>query len=491
MSTQVIQLPFGEWLPDLPANQNPGALIAKNVLPQINSYRSLKSLSSFTDALVSACVGAIWAHDENNVVFNFAGDSASLYQLTGGTTWSDVSGLSAPYSAAAWDFAEFTGNRIIAANENDPMQYFDMGVSSVFADLPNAPQANRVAAVRDFLMVGDIVGLSPQHVQWCGFNNSEIWTPSLAYQSDFQELSGPAGKVQRIIGGEFAAIFTEQGLYRADYVGPPVVFQFDEIERKRGTPAPFSVVRSGAHIWYYGYDGFYVFDGQRSQEISANRVSNWFANNSALDALDSMRAAVDRRNRMVLWGFRSTVSLPYNNRLIIYNWAADKWSYAEVDTEILAEFVSPGFSLDDLDTPLPGGIDVDSIPIDSDQFAGGELTIQAFDTSHQGATFDGPPLTGVLDTKEIGGEDHNRLFVNSVRPQIESDTGATVTIQSGTRNRLQDNVNFATAKALNSINGEANMRANARYHRFRCNIAGGFNHGSGVKASVRKSGGRR
>ena len=37
-----MQLPFGEWLPDLPNHVNPGSTQALNVFPAVNSYRPFK-----------------------------------------------------------------------------------------------------------------------------------------------------------------------------------------------------------------------------------------------------------------------------------------------------------------------------------------------------------------------------------------------------------------------------------------------------------------
>ncbi len=491
MSTMVQPVPFGEWAPDLPEHMNPGALIAKNVIPQLQSYRGLNSLSSFTNALTGACLGAFWAQDENNVVFNFAGDVDALYQLQSGVSWTDVSRISGvDYSASSWEFTKF-GNRVIAASIEADLQFWDLGSSATFEPLPGTPpKGKHIATVRDFVMLGDVDGLGPNFVQWSGYNNSELWVSSLSTQSDFQELFGRGGKVQRIVPGEYATIFLEHSIFRADYAGPPIVFQFDEVERKRGTPAPYSVVWAGGITYYYGWDGFYAFDGVSSTPISANKVANWLAANVGTDTIESMQGAIDRLNRLVIWAFRTSSSLTFNNRLIIYNWAADKWSYAEVETEILDEFVSPGFSLDDLDGPLPAGIDTDSINIDSDQFAGGQISVQAFNTSHESATFDGTPLTATIDTKEISGPEGKRMFTNSVRPMIEANPSSVITVEIGTRNRLQDNVSFSTAKALNGINGEASVRANSRYQRFRINIDGGFSHGSGVEARFRIGGSR-
>ena len=400
MTTQANVIPFAEWTPDLPKYNNPGALVALNCIPELTSYRTLNSLASFSNALGDVCVGTFWAQDSNNVVFNFAGDADALYRLDAGTTWTDVTRLvGGGYAADNWDFTKF-GDRVIAVNIADEPQFYDLDTSSEFDDLPGSPpNAARIATVRDFVVLGDVDGLGPNYIQWSGFNNSEEWTPSIRTQADFQELFGRAGRVQRIVPGEFGIIFTEQSIWRMDYVGPPVIFQVDEVERKRGTPAPNSVAWTGGLVYFFGWDGFYVFDGRASQPISHNRVSRWFIQNSDPTAYGSMRAAIDRINRLVIWAFKSSGSASFNDRLIIYNWGADKWSYAEIETQTIDEYVSPGFALDDLDSVLPGGIDADSIPVDSTQFAGGAINIQAFDTSNQASTFDGAPLAATIDTK--------------------------------------------------------------------------------------------
>jgi hypothetical protein len=491
LSTEPQTIQFGEWLPDLPEYMNPGALIAKNVIPQLQSYRGLNSLAAFSNALNNVCLGAFWGRDDANLVYNFAGDVDDLYILDSGNNWVSISGPSAPYGATNWEFTQF-GTRIIAAAKGVPTQKYDLGVDVTFVDLAGSPpSAARIATVRDFVMVGNISTLGPNFIQWSAYNNTELWTPSLATQSDFQELFGRGGRVQRIVPGEYAVIFLEQSIFRADYAGPPIVFQIDEVERKKGTPAPNSVVWSGGLVWYYGWDGFYVFDGQRSQEISANRVSNYFSRDAATDALDSMRGAIDRRNRLIIWAYRTSTSEPVNNKLLIYNWAADKWSFAEIDTQIIDEFVSPGFTLDQLDVPLPGGIDADSIPVDSDEYAGGDLALQAFNSSNEAATFSGLPLPATIDTKEISGPNQSRMFTNAVRPLVEAAGTPTISVEVGTRNRLQDNAVFTPPKTLNNVNGEASVRVNSRYQRFRVNIADGFIHGDGVKTQSRLNGGRR
>lgn len=490
MSTESLTVPFGEWLPDLPEHENPGTLIAKNVIPQLGSYRSINSLAAFSDALVNACLGTFWVNDDTGFVYNFAGDINKLYQLQNSVNWVDVSGVGAPYNAKNWDFTKF-GNRVIAASKADNLQYWDLGISSTFADLPGSPpKAKAIATVRDFIMLGDIEGLGSNHIQWSAYNNSELWAPSLATQADFQALSGRAGAVQRIVPGEVAFIFCEQSIFSASYAPPPIIFQIDEIERKRGTPSPNSVAWTGGLMYYFGWDGFYVFDGRMSTPISHNKVSKWFTKNASADVYDDMRVAVDRLNRLVIWAFKSSASSPINDRLIIYNWASktQNWGYAEVDTQVIDEYVSPGLTLDELDGPLPGGIDLDSINVDSDFYAGGTINLQAFNATNQASTFSGAPLTAYLDTKEISSIDNRRVITNNVRPLVEGNPNTQVQIQVGKRDELKDNVVYTLAKPPNPANNMVNVRANSRYQRFRTIIDGGFTHGKGVKIDARYGG---
>ena len=485
-----IPIEFGEWLPDLPARNNPGALVATNVIPQLKGYRSLKSLQSFSNALTNVCLGAFWAQDSSNTVNNFAGDVSKLYRLNAGVTWVDETGTSGPYNASNWDFTKF-GDRIIAANDQDPLQYWDLGVSTNFADLPGSPpNAARIATVRNFVMLGDIPSLGPNFIKWSGYNNSEVWAASLATQSDRSELRGKGGRVQRIVPGKIGIIFQEHAIWRAIYSGPPRIFDIDEDEQARGTPAPNSVTWLGGTIWYYGWDDFYRLDAgvKGSKPIGANRIARWFKNNAAADALDSMRGAVDRRNQLIFWAFKSSSSAPINDKLIVYNWAANKWACAEVDTEVIAEYVSPGFTLDELDVPLSAGIDIDSIPVESSQYLGGAVNIQAFNSAHQAATFDGSALSATLDTKELDAG-NERIIVNGIRPMVESDGSASVTVALGTRNSLNETPAFSTARAVNPRSGVADMRSNARYNRARIQTTGDFEQATGVNAHALPIGG--
>lgn len=474
-------IPFGEWLPDQAALG--AAQTIKNVVPFMEDYGPLRSLSAFSNALDAVCVGAV-SMTEDSTVYNFAGDATKLYSLTG-ATYANVSKSGNYTGVSNWEFERF-GNRVIATSLATAPQYFDMGTSTLFADLPGSPPiAARVGVVRGFLVLGEVENL-PSRLVWSGSQSTENWVPSRASQSDIRDLRGQGGRIQRILSGQYGVIFQENSIWVMTYQGPPTIFNLQEVERGHGTPSGNSVCRIGNRIFYLSHDGFYTF-GESSEPIGSEKVDRWFFNEADAISLSSVRGVVDRVNKLVLWAFKSDGGLAYNDRLIIFNWATGRWTYGEVNTEVLLDNSTAGYNLDTIDTLLTNGIDIDSFSVDSTAYVGGRLQLTAFDSSHRAATFEGAALEACLETKEIG-ESAHRTMVRRVRPLV--DGAGTMTVRPGTRNSIDQNVSYGAIVSPNSI-GEATMRSKARYHRFQVNINNGFEHAIGVDVSKARVAGRK
>jgi hypothetical protein len=488
------KLQFGEWLPDLPPNENPGAIEAKNCIPKATSYEQFKALAPFGSALGDIARGSFWLRSNSGAAFNFAADANTLYLFDGVDTWDDVSKPANLYSADAWDFVNFQ-NRVIATDGGaSDVQYFDVGVSSAFDDLPGGPPRCKVlGVVRDFVLMGNYeIGseIESGGLAWSGFNNTELWTPAQSTQSGRRRTRGDGGAVVRIVSGTQGLVYREHGILLVRYVGPPNIFQVDDITSRHGTPAGRSVCWTKDLAFYLSTEGFYQLNRQSLEltAIGVNKVDQWFREHAAPGDIFNVQGSVDRLRNLVLWAFRSSTSSPTFDRLIVYNWATKRWAYAELETEWISEFVSIGYNLDTIGAVLGGDIDSASINVDSQAFAGGALALQGFNSAHRAGTFDGDPLVAEIDTSEQGPEG-KRGYVNGVRPIIESTTSPTVSVAPVTRNRVQDNPMVGSFKAVNGI-GQSDLRVNARYHRYRVRIAGGFTHASRVEFEM-KTRGRR
>lgn len=477
---------FGQYLPDLRELGNPGATIARNVIPEIDGYRDLPALSSFSNALTAYARGAIGVRDKDNNVVNYAGDATKLYALSA-ATWSDVSivGGYATATDEAWEFLKW-GESVLATNYTNNPQTITIGGAN-FANLTTAVKFRHIAAVREFVVGGatndGTDGEVPYRVRWSAINDETDWTVSASTMADFQDLKGRQGWIQAVRGGEYGVVFQEYGIWRMTFVGSPTVFQFDETQPGYGTLAPKSVAQYGDTIYFLGQDGFYALtNGATLTPIGANRVDKTFLNDLDSSSILRVSAAVDPINRFVIWIYPGTgheSGLP--NKAMLYSWAADRWATAEFDAELVYDALGSGVTLDDgtLDTISGSNIDALTESLDSAVWKGGAPLIGAFGSDHKLGFFSGTALEAELETAENQISPGLRTTINSIRPLVD---GGSPNVQIGTRNRQQDVYTWTNPVSTNSI-GECRVRSNARYHRFRTKISGGFDRAIGLEIS--------
>lgn len=483
-------IPFGEWLPDLPDYENPGVTVARNVVSGIlGSYKPLGSLAAISDALDNRAQGAGAAEDDANAFYFFAGDVAKLYSLASGV-FADVSKVATTYTTPAtggWEFQQW-GNTIIATNFTEDVQVITLGGAN-FADLAGSPpKAKHIAIVGDFVVLGNLDTGSPlpRRLHWSPFNDpTASWTPNPTTQAGRQDFPD-GGAISRIIGGEYGTVFQENAIRRMTYVGFPFIFQFDKIEKNRGTKSPGSVIDIGTDIYYLGQDSFYKFNGSYSVPISANKVSKTFFADFDQDYPDRVTAAIDPINTNIIWSYPGVGNVSGTpNKLIIYNWTAKRWTDAEVITEMITNHVSPGVTLEGLDAV---STDIDALPasLDSNLWKGGSRLLTAFNSSHILASFTGIPLDATLETAERMFTPGERTFIAGIRPIVEE---GTVTVQVAKKGTLEDAFVWSVASSR-GVNGECPVRSNGRYHKIRVNISGNFKYAKGIDITGTKVGKR-
>jgi hypothetical protein len=488
------KLELNEWLPDLPQNDNPGVTEAKNCIAGATSYREFKGLRSFSSALTARARGSYWMRSGAGVLYNFAGDLTKIY-LYGSGTWSNVSQPATTYSAGVWDFTS-SQDRVIATDGGGTnLQYFDVGTSTEFADLPGSPPRGKcIGVVRDFVLVGNYTAGSEREaggIAWCGFNNTALWTPTLSTQAGRRRTRGAGGQVQRIVSGTQGVVLRENSIFSLTYVGAPTIFQVDDITTVHGTPAPRSVCWTKDQVFYYSSDGFCQMDRRSLQiaPIGSFKVDNWFLDNAATGDIVNMQGSVDRRNKLVFWAFRTSASATAFDRMLVYTWESKRWTWAVIDVEHVGEFADIGYNLDTIGAFLGGNIDSASIPMDSDAYSGGALALMGFDTTHTACTFKGSPLVAEIDTTEFVASEGRRGYVNGVRPFVESNTASVIEVAPITRERVQDSAVIGAYSTVNTL-GLADLRVNARHMRYRIRITGGFTHASRVELEAKQRGRR-
>jgi hypothetical protein len=473
-SSQPLTAPFGEWMPDLADFQNPGITEAKNVIPTADGYRPFPGLSAFSNALDNRSQGAGAGVDTAGTVTIYAGDEAKLYRLVG-STFTDASqpGGYATAGDGGWEFVQF-GKTMIATNLQDAVQSVTVG-QNTYADLitsSDKPKAQHIDIVREFIVLGNTNdatdGRKPNRVWWSGIGDATDFAPSASTQSDYQDIQ-TGGSIQRVIGGvDYGLIFLEREIHRMSYVGSPLVWRFDPIDRKRGTPIPGSVIGFGRFVFFISDEGFFLSDGSQSIPIGQNKVDQFFWDQLDTVYFSRVSAAVDPVQKMVWWSFPGTgSSAGQPNKLLGYQWVDKRWAHVDLETQIIARLFERGYTLDTIDAVSD---DLDALPLslDSAAWTGGGLEMVAFDTDKKMALFEGSNLEATLETTEFTlGPGRSKL--RSHRPLVDT---SSVTVAVASRVRQADPASFGSAASL-TPHGMAPARSEGRYHRDRLTIAAG------------------
>jgi len=466
-----MQLPFGEWLPDLPNHVNPGATQAKNVFPAVNSYRPFNNIaatsSNATDARTQ---GGKAFKSDSGVVSIFAGDATKLYKLTNNAFVDESGGTTfATNTNSYWDFVRF-GETVIAFNGVNPPQAWTLDSSTDFAALAGSPPTFRHAAIVGNFIVTGFQPTLQNKVQWASFNSATAWTAGVN-QADSETLP-EGGVITGVTGGQFGLIFQEDRITRMDYRGGNVVFSFRRIEDNRGAVQGKNIIQVGNMVYYLSEDGFYVTDGSSSKPIGANKVDRFFYNDLKFAFRERVRAAYDHENKLVMWSYPSATgnnSNTHNDKILIFHIASNRWSIVELEHEVIIDYLSPGFTLEDLDDyPTAGTNDLDAITVslDSAVFIGGFRSIGAFNTDHKLGSFGGDSLEAEIGTGETEIFPMNRSLVTHVRPIVDT-TAATGTLSF--RNRVADTASN-TAQASMHSTGTLPFHKSARYFKFNLTI---------------------
>ena len=144
-----MQIPFGEWLPDQPEYNNPGANTANNVYFAASSYKRFPSLVNYSsNTMIKDSRGAGSFRDNSNTVFNFVANEETIYELTGGAFTERgargklLSTAFATCTITVSDYASIGAGETITLKKND-------GSTVVFTSTAGVPSTNEFQVQTD------------------------------------------------------------------------------------------------------------------------------------------------------------------------------------------------------------------------------------------------------------------------------------------------------------------------------------------------------
>lgn len=450
-----MMIEYGPWLPDQPRFQN-SCITATNVIPLQRGYGPFRGPRVVSDAVPETPVGAVSFRRVDGTRESFVGTENGLYRLNG-TAWNDVTPSGGVSASTFWRFTPF-GTRLVATNGVDNPQKFILASDSEFSDLSNAPIANFFVVVKNVLVAVDVQDGSGYQVKFSAVDNAEVWTlPEGAGNQEFYA----GGPVVGATGGDYGVILQESALTRMDFVGSDLRFTFDTVEGAIGCIDAASIIEYKGATYYLSEEGFQIYDGATSINISSERVTDQFQTNfdktrgtsegdvrvtssnetRIISQGDVVQSALFPRYSLVAWSYPTGGS----NRIIMYNYKTDKWAESTVSVS--------GFHT--------------AIRTNGQIFAG-------FNSSNQLVHFDGDIETAILSTGDIQLIKGKTAMVSCARGLVDS--AHTITI--GKKTALLSTE--TTTSGNSDADGKVSIMANARYHRIELTPTANFTEITGV-----------
>jgi hypothetical protein len=476
-----------EWMPDLPPLVNPGLVRATNCLPTAAGYLPLPSLVSTGHAALTARPrGAISGLDTSANAFHVAGDATKLYKYTLSAV-SDVSrAAGGAYNAtgtAQWHFEQY-GNFVIAVNPNDDIQTLTLS-SGLFTQLSaSAPRARYIGYIGPILVVANLIsdpiaGTLPNGYRSPAFDNPASWpdptnpaSGAVAAQAILSSIGGNGGRINAIVSGAEVGLFLqESAVARAQYVAGDVILQVDSIKKSKGLLAPRAFATFERRCLYLSEDGWQVCDYTTTDPIGDQKINRTFLADYDSQYPDRVSAVLHPDLPVIVIAYAgagNTMGQP--NKLLMYNYAINRWASGEMALELLTRVLPFNVTLDD----LTGDLDVD-YPTSFDELVAGfgAASLGAYGSTNALATFTGTTLAA---TFESGDQEHipgKVALVTKVRPLVD---GAEPTVQVAARydrRTAESAITFSSAASINE-DGECPVDAQGRYHRYRVNVPAGW-----------------
>jgi hypothetical protein len=326
---KTITVPFRSFAPDSFASSEIGGATVGYPRSFEFSPEGFRPVRKFVTASVSdlgTFAGAYTSQSITGTEANFVGTHTKLYK--DGVDVSKTVTAAGVYSVAVgefWDFAQF-GNNVIAVNGANTAQTISLAAGA-FGDLGGGPpKAKHIAVVRDFVVMGNLDEggtVNNSRVRWSAINNSASWTVNGATQADYQDLPGP-GQVRKLVGGDIGWAFRDSDIWRFNYVGSPVIFEFQQIHQKVGCPHHNGVCVYQDVAYFYSGDGFYAMSLRTGElrPIGEGRVNKWMKQFSF--ATIPLSAAIDPKTNSACWLFSVGGS---DRALLRYDVTKNDWAY--------------------------------------------------------------------------------------------------------------------------------------------------------------------
>lgn len=237
-----------------------------------------------------------------------------------------------PITATDWTLDNW-GEVLIASPHNGSVYQWSPGsgdrTAIVIAAAPSVnagvfvamPQRQIIAWGSTFNGIPD-----PLLIRWCDVNNYDAWTAAITNQAGSFRLPKGTSIVQGLQGPQQALLWTDLDVWAMQYVGPPFVYQFNEIGTGCGLIAPKAAGSINGSVYWMGLNQFFRLSGSGVETL---RCPVWDVAFQNLDRanIQKIRFAANSQFGEIAWYFPVIDGGGENYAYVKYNILLDQWDY--------------------------------------------------------------------------------------------------------------------------------------------------------------------
>jgi hypothetical protein len=242
-----------------------------------------------------------------------------------------------PINAIDWSLDNW-GATLIASPLGGPIYAWSPSVSNAVAGIiVNAPPVNQGVFVampqRQIIAWGStFTGIvDPMQIRWCDVDNYDSWILTPTNQAGDYRIPKGSRIVQGIQAGQQGLLWTDLGIWAMQYVGPPYVYQFNELGTGCGLVGRKAAGSVNGVVYWMGQSQFYKLAGGGVEPI---RCPIWDVVFQDLDTdnLDRIRIAANSRFGEITWYYPTKGNGGENYGYVKYNFVLDQWDYGSNST---------------------------------------------------------------------------------------------------------------------------------------------------------------
>jgi hypothetical protein len=169
----------------------------------------------------------------------------------------------------------------------------------------------------------------PLLIRWCDVGNYNVWTATVTNQAGQYRIPKGSKIVGAIQGPQQGLIWTDIDAWSMQYIGPPLVYGFNEIGTGCGLIARKAAASFGGIIYWMGPRQFYTLSANGVQPLQCSVWDVVFQNLDSAN-LSKIRIAVNSLFGEVQWFYPSLSGGGEVDSYVKYNVYLNAWDYGSL-----------------------------------------------------------------------------------------------------------------------------------------------------------------